>query len=63
MLAMAMPQQPFGVAMKRPSENLELYSYPLRQTENVHDTKAMQAESPRLFDICNLVLTEFKKMF
>ena len=53
----------FGAAMKRPSENLELYNYPVRQTENVHDTKTMQAESPRHFHICNLVVTEFRKMF
>ena len=49
--------------MKTPSKNLELYDYPLWQTENVHDTKTMQAESPRHFDIFSLALTEFRKMF
>ena len=52
-----------GAAMKKLSENLELYNYPLRQSENVHDTKAMQAESLRHFDVFNLPLTEFRKMF
>ena len=52
-----------GAVMKTPSENLELYNYLLRQTENVHDMKTMQTESPRHFDIFNLALTDFRKMF
>ena len=47
--------------MKTPRENLKLYNYPARQTESVHDTKTMQAESPRHFDIFNLALIDLGK--
>ena len=36
MLATATPQ---SSAMKRPLENMELYNYPHRQTENLYNTK------------------------
>ena len=49
-----------GAATKRPLKNLELCNYPLRQNENIHDTKTSQ-EPVTLRSLQSS--SEFGKMF
>ena len=47
-------------AIRRPLENLEVYNYPHRQTENIHDTKTnREPETLRSLHSSS----EFTKMF